>query len=396
MADARTLITSALPLVAQHITSAQFGQMQKVLDAAVVNPVVQKEYAELRRKAVYETAGGRAILDQSLYQKSNKVFEEQIVVTHADKRIRLDFAKLLTPEALKPTTDNPDEAAYLQKIRNTLMSRGVWLRFTQPLVRIPNDPGGWMIDPRTFEAWLSLGPDGDAMPTKDGRLTRQALLGTNVLGANYYTEVYQGSIERTLKNALNSVKNQISQGRNLHLEWDKHRDDAAPLVVPISDALGGANFPSTAIWDAPHRLMIMSLEQNVDGNVKDSSQIAIYAAIATEIRHEIDSPVHRGYDGWRCARRENPRNPESGGRNRRDRADRQGPGWRSGARHGRQGDRNECRNDRCQEPVSGCSLPDQLPKPAQRQVPAGVRKDLEHGKQQNACYRPRWLGGKPA
>ena len=282
VADAHTLINSALPFVAQHMTPAQLGQVQKVLDAAVVNPAVQKEYAELRRKAVYETAGGRAILDQNLYHQSNKVFEEQIAITEADKRIRLDHAVLLTADALKPKTDNPDEVAYLAKIRKTLMSKGVWLRFTQPLVRIPNDPGGWMIDPRTFEAWLSLGPDGDAIPAQDGRLTRNALLGTTVLGANYYREVYQGSIQSTLKNALSRVEIEITEGRNLHWEWERHRDKAAPLVVPISDALGGADFPSTKIWDLPHNLLVQALEQNVGGNIKESSQSALYAAIAAE------------------------------------------------------------------------------------------------------------------
>ena len=282
VADARTLINSALPVVAPLMTAAQLGQVQKVLDAAVVNPAVQREYAELRRKAVYETAGGRAILDQNLYHRSNKLFEEQIVVTEADKRIRLDHVRLLAPDALKPTTDNPDEAAYLAKIRSTLATKGVWLRFTQPLVRIPNDPGGWMIDPRKFEAWLSLGPDGGVFPTKDGRLTRQALLGNTVLGANYYREVYEGSMERALKKALNSIEYQISSGRELHVDWERHRDRAAPLVVPISDALGGADFPSTRMWDAPHKLLVMARQQNVDGNIKDSSQTAIYAAIVTE------------------------------------------------------------------------------------------------------------------
>jgi hypothetical protein len=281
-ADARALIQSSLPFVLPFLTSAQIGQVQKVLDAAVVNPEAQKEYADLRRKSVYETPNGRAILDQRLYDRSKKVFEEQIAVDESDKRVRLDFAKLLAPDALIPRTDNPDEAKYLNKVRNTLVSRGVWLRIGQPFVRRPDDPSAHMIDPRTFQVWLSLGPDGDAIPTPTGQLTRDALLSTTVLGANYYREVYQGSIQSTLEKALKQVEVQIADGRDLHWEWQRHRDKAKPLVVPISDALGGASFPRITMWDPPHHLVLQALELNVGGNVKDSSQIAIYAAIVTE------------------------------------------------------------------------------------------------------------------
>src|SRR4026209_1010371 len=102
-ADARTLLQS-LPIVLQHMTPAQIGQVQMVLDAALVNPAVQAEYAAMKNKAVYETAGGRSILNQRLYDQSDKLFQEQIVVGDSDRRIKLDPGKLLAPDALKPIT----------------------------------------------------------------------------------------------------------------------------------------------------------------------------------------------------------------------------------------------------------------------------------------------------
>ena len=168
------------------------------------------------------------------------------------------------------------------------MSKGVWLRFDQPLVRGPSDRAGrWTIDPRTFKAWISLDYGGGEIPLKNGRLTREALLANSVLGANCYVAVHQGSMQRTLDKALKSIRGQISEGSDLHIEWDRHRDAAAPRVVPISDALGGADFPSTRIWKLPHDLVVQALTQNVGGNVKESSKSAIYAAITTEFAAKV-------------------------------------------------------------------------------------------------------------
>jgi len=42
-ADAQSLVRAALPSVFEHVTSAQWRQIQKVLDAAVVDPIVKAE-----------------------------------------------------------------------------------------------------------------------------------------------------------------------------------------------------------------------------------------------------------------------------------------------------------------------------------------------------------------
>src|SRR4029077_11510849 len=155
-------------------------------DASVINPSVEKEVAEREREAIVAESGGYVVRDPRKERRAQQASRAFVPVSEADKRIRLDYEKLLAPDALNVRTDNPDEAAYLGRVRKTLEARGVWLRFTQKLVHDPEDPSRWISDPRDFEVWLSLGPDGDHIPSESGRLTRESILGTTVLGAGYY------------------------------------------------------------------------------------------------------------------------------------------------------------------------------------------------------------------
>lgn len=286
-ADARTLLKSSLPFLLQQMAPEHIQQVQKVMDAAVVNPVISKEADELYRRSVTHRIGTQVNRDPKMVRRAERVAQTMIPVTEKDKHIRLDFSKLLAHDALLPTTDNPDEVAYLSKIRQTLASKGVWLRIGQSPVRDPENPSRHIIDPRTFELWLSLGYDGDAIPTRTGRLTRDELLGTTVLGAGYYTEVHQGKIQSMLDMVIKRLESQISTGETLHEMQETARDGAAPLVVPISDFLGGANFPSKKIWNPPSDLVRQSLKENVEGNVKNSTKSLIFAAVSTQVAAEL-------------------------------------------------------------------------------------------------------------
>ena len=159
--DANVLLMSTLSIVWPNLTAKQLHQVQKVLDAAVVNPVVDTQAAGLDRKAVEYRVGDLAITNEKTQQRADKVRAGHIWVHESDRHIRLDYTKLLGTDALKPLTDNPDEAAYLAKIKNTLDEEGVWLRITQPFVRDPNDASKVKTDPRAFEVWLSIGYGGE-------------------------------------------------------------------------------------------------------------------------------------------------------------------------------------------------------------------------------------------
>ena len=279
-ADARELLQTSLPVVLEHLTVKQVQQMQRVLDAAVVDPEVRKE-----AQAFYDrskvTSGSLTVQDQAMVHRGDRAMESYIMVAEADKRIRLDFKALLAPDALKPTTDNSDEAAYLEKVRQTLTTRGVWLRFAPKLVRDVEDPSRHVLDPRAIEVWISLGPDGDTIPTKDGRLTRDALLGTTLFGAGYYRSVDYGAVQAALNREINRLRIDIESGLEQHQQLAKIRRDAFVGVSEASDLFGGADFPDQSIWDGPHRFVLRAMELNVGGNVKASQAYLVTAAILT-------------------------------------------------------------------------------------------------------------------
>jgi len=280
-ADARTLLHASLPFVLAHMTDEQVQKMQRVLDAAVVNPDVRKEAEGLYRRSIVAQSGSLIIRDPKMVRRAFRAMESFIPVTEADTRIRLDFKALLTSEALQATTDNPDEARYLEMVRQTLATRGIWLRFSPKLVPDPEEPSHRVVDQQTFTVWLSLGPDGDTIPIESGRLTRNALLSTTRLGAGYYRHVHQGGIQSALEKETRRLLDQIEIGLRHHNRLDKIRDEAFFGVAKISDFLGGADFPDRSIWEPPHKLVVQAMRLNAGGNVKGAQALLGTAAILT-------------------------------------------------------------------------------------------------------------------
>ncbi len=281
-ADARRLLGEKLPYALARMSESQVDQIQKVFDASVVNPEVRAEAAAIDKKSVIAESGGYANRDPDLVEKAERVREQGLVpVDESDKRVRLDALALLAPDALTPRTDNPDEGAYLARVKATFESRGVYLRVAGKLVRDPEDPSRHIIDPRQFEAWLSLGPAGDAIPTQDGKITRDAIIGTTVLGAGYYEHVDQGPIQRAIDREVKRLRDAIQDGMAQHTILRKIRDDAFVGVAEISDLLGGADFPSFSAWDQPHKLLMRAMEFNVGGNVSGAQAFLVVAAVVT-------------------------------------------------------------------------------------------------------------------
>lgn len=279
--DATMLINSRFSQANLNMTAAQIEQVQRVLDAAVVNPVVRKEYQEAYEKSIIGRVGNQFAFDPKLSRQADKVFEGMIAVSESDRHIRLNFRLMMMGNALTPTTDNPDEAKYLNTIPSILEQRGVWLRLGQPWVRNPNDYSSTSIDPRRFDVWLSLGYDGDTIPSKDGSLTREALLGTTAIGAGYYEAVHDGPVQRALKKEVRRLEGQIDAGLEEHDRLIKRKRDAFPGVAEVSDFFGGADLPPRSIWEHPNKLLTKALEVNVGGNVSFGQPFLLVAAIAT-------------------------------------------------------------------------------------------------------------------
>ncbi len=138
-----------------------------------------------------------------------------------------------------------------------------------------------MIDPRTFQMWLSVGCDGDAILTETGLLNRKAILGAQIFGVGYYDEVHRGPVERALEKETKRLLSEIESGRDQHNMLAKIRREAFPGVAAASDLLGGADFPDRSIWDPPFKFVIKAMDHNVGGNVSVTEGYLIVAAIAT-------------------------------------------------------------------------------------------------------------------
>ncbi len=278
-ADARTLLGAKLPVALATMTDAQIGQMQRVLDGYVTNPEIQKEAAALDKKSVIAESGGYQNVDERVARQASSKRDELVSVSEADRRIRLDHKLLLTKDALSPRSDNPDEVRYLTRVSNTLANRGIYLRFNPKRVRDLEDPSVWTIDPRQFEAWLSLGPTGDAIPTQDGKVDREALLKTQLLGAGYYEHVDIGPAQSALRREINRLVSNIDSGIDQHSMLERIRDGAFPGVAQVVDLVGGADFPDTRYFDAAHKLVVRALEMNIGGNLAGSQAFLVCASV---------------------------------------------------------------------------------------------------------------------
>jgi hypothetical protein len=288
-ADAGPLIRAKFPFVYQQMTPAQLDQVQRLLDAAVVNPVVQKEAADIEwvasRDTMYTSTGAVTYRDPTAASRIQKAKNELIPIKEADHYVRLDFENLLAPDALKPKTNNPDEAAYLQDVKEALAKNGVWLWVRMGMVADePGRPSTRRFDPRTFECSLLYGFRGEPFkdaPSTGGRLTRDVLFSVAALGAGYYDAVWKGPVMTMLERGTSRLLLEIQAGRQQHFEIARIRRRAVPGTVWVADKVGGADFPDETIWDEPHTLVVQAMHLQASGNVQRSQAYLLVAAVLT-------------------------------------------------------------------------------------------------------------------
>ncbi len=295
--DARDLLKERLPEVLKVMSQAQVSQVQKVLDAAVVNPAVQQEYKDAIKRSIvangrsgghYEGVyeNGRLVLrDVRQARRADRIFEQQIPVSAWDKRIRLNFWDLLTPDAFVPRTNNPDEAEFYFKLAEQMEEHGVWLFFEPKKIRDPEDRSSWIVDPRNFEVWLSFGVGRwpNPIPTKSGLIDQDSLKGTQTIGAAFYDRVHRGPFMKELEKAMAELFEAIQDGEQEHLRQEGNRITAAPLVPTISDWLGGAEFSSPKVWKKPFALYMKAWDLRNSGDVLGAVGTVVASAVLTEI-----------------------------------------------------------------------------------------------------------------
>ncbi len=180
--DVRELIKSRFPALPLRMTTDQIDHLQRVLDVAVVNAAVDTEFDELDRKSIQGRIVGsnEYLRDPAKADQAKKVLKKKLAEQRNDHVVRLDFEKLLAANALTPTSDNPDEAAYLLKVKNEYQRLGVWLRITGDSSAMalnlhpnPTDPKRWRV-----ELILGYNPNGVIEPIESdtGMLTQKSLL----------------------------------------------------------------------------------------------------------------------------------------------------------------------------------------------------------------------------
>ena len=277
--EASALIAT-VPYLERILSETQVRQIQKVLDAAVVNPMYEQAYKQAMRASVISRAGGLVLRDRAKARRARRILDKRISVVKKDAYVRVDHTKMLTTDALMPHTNNPDEADYLAKVRQTLNSMGVWLRLAQPWEARGRDP-------RVWEFWFSLGPRGDTIETDDAIINREELLSTTMLGAGYYRSVLTGPVQTKIKRMISRFDTQYDNGWDLHAELLENRRQAAPGVAAISDLLGTADMPDMSIWKRPHKLRTKAWKENEAGDVIAAQVYLIIAAHAVEYNAEL-------------------------------------------------------------------------------------------------------------
>ena len=121
-----------------------------------------------------------------MVRRAERAMESFIPVTEADKRIRLDFKDAAHARGAASDDGQPRRGRVSRDGQADSRDPGRLAAVRSEARPRPEDPSRHVIDERTFNVWLSLGPDGDTIPTESGRLTRDALLRTTLLGAGYY------------------------------------------------------------------------------------------------------------------------------------------------------------------------------------------------------------------
>jgi hypothetical protein len=118
--DAATLLRSTLPYVLDALTPADLARIQKVLDARVVEPALQGQYAAAtRREIAREHAHGtyRDPADEPVRfsREMRRIGAEADYLGSAQYGVAIPvpYQKLVVPGALTPASPHAPEAAYL-------------------------------------------------------------------------------------------------------------------------------------------------------------------------------------------------------------------------------------------------------------------------------------------
>lgn len=274
----RASLPAVLPLISDHI-----DQLQRMLDVEAINADIDTRIEDLtgfkfvRGKGTYSE---KYLRDPS---QRDKLLAQKLRTRRDENVVSVDYRKLVTADALRPRSDNADEAAYLLVVAEAFEHHGIWLLLDSSAAFMYRQMA--VTDPRKWRVRLILGYKtglaGGEITTRDGRLTREAMLSVSRLSAGYYDWVHKGPTMRSLDGALSSLDYQLDKGWNEHTWWFSHRAEF-PIVSKVSDFFGGADWPDTDIWRQPRDIRLRALELINEGKTTEAAKFALLAAFQTE------------------------------------------------------------------------------------------------------------------
>lgn len=289
--DARDLIKAKFPAVLPQITTEQLDQVQRLIDIDSINADIDREWEELNRKSVIgRTAEGHAVRDPSK-GAPDLVLKKKIKITETGITVRLDFEKLLIRTALKPTTDNPDEASYLLKVWTALAQSGVWLHVYRNNSQLARTQFTAANDHRKWFATLWFGSDKrNEFKTDSGQLTREALLSAPLLGVGYLQYVHNGPTMKLLRTAMHSVNSKLLLIMKLYNDWTFENDSLRGRILEwgstkvVGEGMLGLKIqaPDKRVWEEPRQLMNRATWLLDAGKVMEANKFVILAAYQAE------------------------------------------------------------------------------------------------------------------
>lgn len=287
--DVRELIRATLPEIPALMSASQIDQLQRVVDAAVINANVVERYEQLDRLTIKgRNQSGQPVRDprDPNIARRDQVLKQKVAVRPAEGAVHLELKKLLTHDGLKPTSDNPDEAAYLLEVAHVYETQGVYLLLEEDSSAVaknlpPNNPKHWRV-----QLLLGYKPGAvfEPITTATGKLNRKALLSVTRLGAGYYKRVHQGATDKMLSKAMDKLSTQINQGRQEYLFW---RPTPGVSVARVSDLLGGAHYPPERTWTEPHHHILQARNLKNGGQYRKAFQLTILAGVEAAVAAEL-------------------------------------------------------------------------------------------------------------
>ena len=230
---AEELLTAQMPWVAGLLSPAQLQQIQNVVDAWVLNPVVKGEVAKLDAAAI-KSYGSISVTDPAKQSKADAAREDLVPFVPGDRYFRLRLEDVTTGDLLTPPSGlDPGEMRFRDSLFQRLTTQGIWLS-------VGSMP--------TATVSLTYGRDGYAFDAKQ-KLTLEKIKECQPLGALWWETVMWSPERKAMGHEISRLFVELQSSQGEHMEDQSFHNTL--VTGPWSELIGGADFPPLSIWTKP-------------------------------------------------------------------------------------------------------------------------------------------------